>query len=161
MKKLIVLAIVIGLLAGAMVMPADAKKKKKPAPAPAEPVRIERVVDFDYTCVGPCVGLFQLGGLTGENIGGGPIPTGTDDLFIKAEATDMSGQPVVIEIQQDLDGDGGNNPVGTLCGRADEKAISINAGLEIRVFISSGTCEDGTPALALGGDIKFTLSNMP
>ena len=41
MKKLIVVALTAGLVAGAMIAPADAKKKKKPKPPPA-PVSVDQ-----------------------------------------------------------------------------------------------------------------------
>src|SRR5687767_14545453 len=53
MKKTLSVAIVIGLLFGAMMVPAEAKKKKKKAAATV--TRIEEVVEVAYQ--GPNVGV--------------------------------------------------------------------------------------------------------
>ena len=148
MKKAIVVAVTAALVAGAFVGPADAGKKKKPK-------KVTREVAFEYVC--PCVGAFQLGGLTGTNVGGGPMPVGLES-YLTAVAVDTGGQPVPVSIQQDLDGDGGNNPVGEFCGETTEP-MQINPGLEIRVFV--GLPSPDCPGPALGGTINFTLSNLP
>ena len=148
MKKAIVVAVTAALVAGAFVGPADAGKKKKPK-------KVTREVAFEYVC--PCVGAFQLGGLTGTNVGGGPMPVGLES-YLTAVAVDASGQPVPVSIQQDLDGDGGNNPVGEFCGETTEP-MQINPGLEIRVFV--GLPSPDCPGPAAGGTINFTLSNLP
>jgi hypothetical protein len=148
MKKAIVVAVTAALVAGAFVGPADAGKKKKPK-------KVTREVAFDYVC--PCVGAFQLGSATGTNVGGGPMPVGLES-YLTAVAVDTAGQPVPVSIQQDLDGDGGNNPVGEFCGETTEP-MQINPGLEIRVFV--GLPSPDCPGPAAGGTINFTLSNLP
>lgn len=152
MRKAIAVAIALGLLTGAMVAPAEAGKKKKPK-------KVERVVEFEYVC--PCPGLFQLGGLTGTNIGGGPVAVG-DESYIKITAEDVSGTPVFVNIQQDLDGDGGNNPVAEVCATEEppEEPTEINPGLEMRLFIETGPC-DGGVSVPMGGTLTLTLSNLP
>ncbi|HJR46105.1 MAG TPA: hypothetical protein VJ927_10930 [Actinomycetota bacterium] len=154
MKRAIAVALALGLLGGALVAPAEAAKRKKKKP-PA-PVKVERVVEFDYQC--PCVGLFQLGGLTGgTNIGGGPFLLEAGEVYLTAVAEDAGGQPVAVDINQDLDGDGGNNSVGSFCGETAEP-MPINEGLEIRVFVGDPTI---CPGPAFSGTITFTLSNLP
>lgn len=152
MRKALAVALAVGLLAGAYVGPAEAGKKKKPK-------KVERVVEFEYVC--PCPGLFQLGGLTGTNFGGGPVAVG-DESYIKITAKDASGMPVLVNIQQDLDGDGGNNPVAEVCAteEAPKEATEINAGLEMRLFIETGRCDSGT-SVPMGGTLTLTLSNLP
>lgn len=154
MKRTLILMLALGLILGS-VATADAKKKKKKKPR--APLKIERVVEFEYQC--PCAGLFQLGGLTGgdPNLGGGPFALQAGEVFLTAVATDTTGQPVAVDINQDLDGDGGNNSVGSFCGETTEP-ISLTEGLEIRVFVGDPTICAGP---AVGGTIKFTLSNMP
>lgn len=153
MKRTLILMMVIGLIFGSIATAEAGKRKKKP-PAP---VKVERVVDFAYQC--PCAGLFQLGGLTGgdPNLGGGIFGPGAGEVYLTAVATDTAGQPIAVDINQDVDGDGLNDSVGTFCGETTEP-MPINEGLEIRVFI-------GDPSICAGpatmGSIKFTLSNLP
>ncbi|MGI8407407.1 MAG: hypothetical protein ACR2L3_02740, partial [Actinomycetota bacterium] len=112
MKKFLVLALAVGLVASSMGAPALAKKKKK------KPVRVERVVEFEYTC--PCTGLFQLGGLTGDgtNIGGGPVATGAEDLYLTAVAEDASGMPIAVDFNQ-IGASGFNESLGSMCGETE------------------------------------------
>lgn len=150
MKKAIVVALTAGLVAGSLVGPAEAGKKKKP------PKKVTREVVFEYVC--PCPGVFQLGTLTGgTNVGGGAFAIGLES-YLTATVEDAAGQPVPVSIQQDLDGDGGNNPVGDFCGETTEP-MPINPGLEVRVFV--GLPSQACPGPAAGGTITFTLSNLP
>lgn len=153
MRKAIAVALALGLLAGAMVAPADAAKKKKPK-------KIERVVEFEYIC--PCPGLYQFGGATGTNFGGGPVLVG-DESYIKITAEDASGTAILVSVNQDTDGDGFNNGVVDVCatGDAPEEPAEINPGLPMNLFITTGTCEDGSPSVPLGGTLTITLSNLP
>lgn len=149
MKKLVVVALTAGLIAGgALAGPAEAGKKKKPK-------KVTREVVFDYVC--PCFGLYQFGGLTGTNLGGGPFAVGAES-YLTAVAEDASGQAVHVSINQDTDGDGFNDPVGEFCGETTEP-MPINPGLEIRVFV--GEAKPDCPGPAAGGTITFTLSNLP
>jgi hypothetical protein len=146
MKKILTLLLVLGLVAGAMSMPAHAKKKPK---------KVSRTVEFTYVC--PCVGAFQFGSATGTNLGGGPMAV-AGEKFLAGAAVDTTGQPVPVSIEQDTNGDGFNDPVGSFCGKT-KTPITITPGLEIRVFVGepSASC----PGPAAGGTIHFTLSNLP
>lgn len=154
-RTLLVLVLVLGMVAASMTT-ADAQKKKKKKKPPA-PARVERTIEFDYEC--PCVGLFQLGGLTGgTNIGGGPFTIGADDLFLTATAEDTTGQAVPVEVQQD-DGTGANKATGSFCTETEEP-IALDLGMEVRIFVGDPlVC--GTPSVLAGGTITFTLSNLP
>lgn len=117
--------------------------------------RVERTVEFEYTC--PCTGYLQLGG-AGDNLGGGPIATGADDVYLTGVAQDASGTAISVNVNQDTDGDGFNNAVGRFCGETDDP-IEINPGLEMRIFIGDAVACRGS--VALGGTVTFTLSNLP
>ena len=155
MRKIVAVALVAMVLASMQMAPASAQKKKKKKPP--QPQKIERTFDFTYQC--PCIGRYQFGGLTGgnPNLGGGVFPVGAGEIYLAGEAKDASGQPVAVAINQDTDGDGFNNGVGSFCGKT-ETPMAINEGLEVRVFIGG---PDICPGPALGGTITFTLSNMP
>jgi hypothetical protein len=140
------------------------KKRKKCLKAQQEEQRIEREVVFEYVC--PCVGRFQLGGLTGgdPNLGGGPIPVGAEDLYLTGIAEDASGTAISVNINQD-DGTGANKATGSFCGESEEP-IQLDPGAEIRVFIgdplpASPVSNGCLGSVALGGTVTFTLSNLP
>lgn len=148
MKKLVVVALTAGLIAGAMTVPAEAGKKKKPK-------KVTREVVFEYVC--PCFGVYQFGSATGTNLGGGPFAVGAES-YLTGVAEDTTGRPVPVSINQDTNGDGFNDPVGSFCGETTEP-MPINPGLEIRVFV--GRPSPDCPGPAAGGTITFTLSNLP
>lgn len=152
MKKILSVTVIVALAFGAFAaVPAQAKKKK--------PKKIERVEEFEYAC--PCLGLFQFGSATGgdPNLGGGIMQPGLNEVFVTGEVHDATGLPLNVSLQQDTDGDGFNNPVADFCG-STEKPVTINEGLEIRVFVG-GACSDNTPTTGAGGTITFTFSNLP
>ena len=94
MKRSIVVALVIGLLAAMVVAPVEAGAAKKKAPKP-------RVYEAPYTC--PC-GIqangtgpaWRLG--TGE--GGVQVAVGAKEKYRSVELTDDSGLPVYFSITQ-------------------------------------------------------------
>lgn len=168
-KRLVIIGLAASLVAGAMGMSAEAgKKKKKPKPTPS-PTKIERVVEFEYTCpCGPRVmgqgAGWQLGGTTGENIGGGVVTFDPSvEKFMKAEIKDGSGQTVAVRISMDTDPNDTsvNNTVADICGATTDPIEMPDVEAEFRVFVSFGTCTDGTPSFPTQGTITFTLSNLP
>ena len=62
MKKALIFALVIGLIAGSMAAPATAKKKKKKKPA-----KIERTVEVPYTFPS-AIGTARHGRLLGMSV---------------------------------------------------------------------------------------------
>lgn len=167
MKRALAVALALGLLAGAYVAPAEAGKKKK------KPVKVERVVEFDYTC--PCgvkvLGkgpAWQFGTLTGgdPNMGGGAVTFDPSvEKYLKVESEDAMGMPLAIKIAMDTDPNDTsvNNTVADICGATeeDEPVELPDVEAEFRVFVTSGTCADGTPQVASEGMITFTFSNLP
>jgi hypothetical protein len=152
MKKTLGILVVMSLVFGAFALPAEAKKKKKKK----KPVRIERVVEFNYTC--PCTGHLQLGTLTndGTNVGGGGIPVGAE-YYLTATVEDLSGTPVAVGFSQ-IGDSGLNESRGSMCGET-EAPIEIMPGTQINVFI--GAPEELCSGVALGGTLTVTLSNLP
>lgn len=149
MKKSLATLISIGLIFGAFAaQPAEAKKKRKPK-------RVERVVEFNYTC--PCPGILQLGSLTadGTNIGGGSVSPGAE-VYLTAVSEDSSGMPVSVNFNQ-IGASGFNESRGTMCGETEEP-IALTPGADVNIFIDGF---DPTCGLAAGGTLTITLSNLP
>jgi hypothetical protein len=161
MKRSIVVVLVMGLLAGGMLAgPAEAKKKKKKLP-----VKVERIVEIDYS--NPGIGAATPAGSAGYPVNfpdGVDIPTTGDDLFIKIEVLDASGQKVGGFISQgDLDGNGVNDDgYAEFCGAHPEPVSVASPGMPIiGIYAYNGVCPDGSPSVMTSGTIKITFSNMP
>ena len=135
MKKAIVSALVVCLVAGAMVIPAEAGKKKKKAP-----VRVEKVVEVTYTGgeIGINTPVASAGGcLNGTDVFNCKeiIPPGTQFTHIKIEIKDATGQTVGGFIsQQDKDGDGLSDGYGTFCGAHTESVPLELPGTIVATF---------------------------
>ncbi len=153
MKRAIAVALTLGLLAGAMVAPAEAGKKKKPK-------RVERQAQGTYaapaTLVGSCTQT--------DGIGCMGIVSGPGENFVSAEVTDSLGQPVAISVEADLDG---NNTTetdfGMFCGKTD-KPIAIEPGVELIFWVGRADVIAATacaPGIATQGTLDVTFSNLP
>ena len=150
MKKILVFALVLGLIAGALSMPATAKKKKK-----KKPVRVERTVEGQYT--GAAAGLYGNAG--GNTIGGFAFASGAEEKYVMVEITDASGTTISGSVGQDPDGDMTTDEKGTLCGSTEEP-IAIEPGVEVVVYVNQGACNGG-PSIVTQGTIAVTFSNLP
>lgn len=166
MKRILVLMLVVGLMAGSVASAEAAKKKKKVKKPPAveEPVKIERLVEAPYDC--PC-GVKLMGNgpgfiLNDGRTGGAVVQTGAEDLYVTVDVKDKQGQKVFVRLTQgDTNGDGLNDTLADACNTSTEPLELPKPGAELEIFIFSGTCMDGTPALATGGVVNVTFSNMP
>ena len=154
MKRLLVLALTIGLIAGGMTSADAAKKKKKPK-------RISRVVEGTYD-LPPLV----IAGTCSQSgaIGCVSFATGPKESFItKASITDQHGQPVSVSISANTDGEIGDDvSYGAFCGELTEP-ISFDPGVELHFWV--GAAIDISPSCAPGaatsGTVTATLSNLP
>ena len=165
MKKAIVLALTAGLVAGALVGPADAKKKKKPVPVPV--VKIERVVEVDYQATG--IGIAS----PARTIGVCPFADvqaqtcveafpEASEKFVKIEVKDAAGQKMYGFISQgDVDGDGISDGYGTFCGAHTEPVELAAASAAVRVSFYPGATADCAPSIATTGTVVYTFSNLP
>ncbi len=165
MRKALSVAIMVGLIAASMAMPAEAGKKKKKKKAKA-PVRVERVVEMPFSC--PCGVNTPAGGQgfwigpEGNRFGGGSLPSSSGDLFVQVEVQDSGGGTVYVRLAQDTDGDlQAETNIGNACGKTTEPLSVPAPGGEIGVFVYAGTCADGTPSLPTQGKVILTFSNMP
>ena len=161
MKRILVLVMVLGLVFGSIAAAEAGKKKKKPK----VPVKVERVVEVSYDHPG-------IGATVAGQGGGYPvsfpdpmdIPVTAEELYIKVEIVDASGQKVAGSIGQgDVDGNGVNDDLyGTFCGSHPEPIPLAAPGSPIvGIYAFNGVCEDGSPSVMTSGTIKITLSNLP
>jgi len=157
MKKMISVALAIGLLAGAYAMPAEAGKKKKKR----KPVKVTREAQGTYaapaTAVGNCTQTDGVGCMT--------IPAGSEEKFLTAKVTDATGQPVLVSVAADLDGDMQTETnYGTFCGETEE-AIAIDPGAQVIFWVSSVTNTPDRAGCAPGqgtqGTLDVVFSNKP
>ena len=152
MKKTLIIALVLGLLAGSMVATADAKKKKKKP--------YSRVVEGSYTQPAP-----GIGGVVTLNGQGGTIdaPTLENEMFLNIEITDDSGQPVYWGLShQDENGDGAGDIVTGGCGNT-ETPLEIVPGYSYTITITAGPGAEAPtcPGVATAGTVKLTFTEVP
>ena len=161
MKKTVVLVLALALIAGSLAAPALAKKKKK------KPVRVERVVELDYSAPGIGATVAGSGGgicpfadpTTQECI---EVPLQVGEAYVKVELVDATGQKVSGSLSQgDTDGDGIGNLYGQFCGAHEAPIKMESTTVPLRISFYNGTCDDGTPAPATTGTITVTFSNLP
>ena len=148
MRKLLVAAVVSGLIVGS-VATAEAGKKKAPK-------KVTRVAEAAYAA--PARFYFAP---TGDNIGGAAFPTGAGESYVSVTIEDDLGMDVSAAVGQDPEGD---NTVATtdFCTSTDEP-LPITPGIEVTVFVYAGPCTapQPAPAFASQGKIVVTFSNMP
>ncbi len=148
MKKLVVVALVTGLLVGSIAS-AEAGKKKAPK-------KTTRVAEAAY--IAPARFYWAP---TGENIGGASFPTGAGESFVTIEIADDAGMDVSAAVGQDPEGDGtvATTPFCT----STEEPLPIQPGIEVTVFVYVGPCTDPAlgPAFSTQGTVTATFSNLP
>lgn len=156
MKKTLTTLLTVALVAGAFALPADAKKKK-----PKKPVKVERVAQGTYTApatvVGNCTQTDGVGCMT--------IPAGPEESYITAKVTDDSGQPVLVSVQADLNGDAQSDTTyGVFCGETVEP-IQVDPGVALIFWVSplASTADRAgcAPGQGTAGTLDVTFSNMP
>lgn len=150
MKKTIVLAVVVGLVAASFAAPAVAKKKKK------KNQRVERTVEASYTFPAG-IGSSDLGGACA---GCPSFPNAADETWVSVEVVDDTTGDAGVSFSWDTDGDGISDTGFEVCGKT-EAPIQIPGGITINAFpwhVPGSACPTGP---ATEGTIKVTFSNMP
>ena len=164
MRKAFAVAVAVGLLVGSLAMPAEAGKKKKKK-APPAPVKVERTVEANYISPATAVGLCTQT----DGVGCMEIATGPEESYLTANVVDSHGQPVLISIQADTDGDNiSDTTYGTFCGETKEP-IKFDPGVSLIFWVSPGNAsgmqarvEQGClPGQGFQGDLSITFSNLP
>jgi hypothetical protein len=161
MKKALIILMIVGLMAGALLGSAEAKKKKKPKP-PA-PTRVERTVDSVYQT--PAIGTPESGGACPAATNScANVPTGDGDNYVKVTVEDASGTPSAFRLGQDTDPAtlGTEVTYGVFCGTTGDTPIALEApGVELLTFVwafGGATCPG---AVATTGTVHVTFSNLP
>lgn len=156
MKRIAVFLMIFCLIVGTVAVAEAAKKKKK------KPKRVERTVEGSYDApplviAGTCAQSGAIGCVA--------IATGPGETFIKAaNVTDAHGQPVVVSVSANTDGEIGDDvSFGAFCGELTEP-IQIEAGVELHLWV--GVVEEAVtqacaPGVATTGTVSVTLSNLP
>jgi len=156
MRRTLAVALILGLVAGALVAPAEAGKKKK-----KKKQRIERTVEGTYdlptlVVAGSCSSSGAIGCVA--------LPSAGKERFVTAKITDQHGQPAFVSIGADTDGDNADDETyGFFCGETDEP-IAIPPGTELHFWVGL-TPDTGfagcVPGFATSGSIEATFSNLP
>ncbi len=164
MKRAITALVVLGLIAGALAAPAAAQKRKKKKP-PA-PVKVERVVEYEYTAPSPAVNPAPgaavgacMSVLINDVFACANMETSSTEAFAKVEVTDASGQKAYFTMSQDTNDDGIYDIFGQFCG-STPAPVAITPGLVLRVNVSVAG-DPACPGPATSGTIKTTISNLP
>jgi hypothetical protein len=154
MKKLIVLALVVGLVTGFGVTAEAGKRKKKP-----------RTVTLEYAHPTPGVAAAgaSLAFCAGWPEGDCDVPVKPTEKYFKVTVNDASGNKVAGFVSQgDLNGNGvSDDGYATFCGAHPSAQAIAAPGTAITVYLSSGACADGTTSTMTTGTIKVQLSAKP
>jgi hypothetical protein len=159
-RRTMVVAVVLSLIAAGSIAPAEAGKKKK------KPKRIVRTIEvaYDHPGIGVATPVGSAGYPANFPEGTSEFATSPKELFFKIEVVDASGQNVGGFVSQgDLDGNGVNDDgYGTFCGKHPEFIPVASPGTTFTgIYAYNGVCEDGSPSIMTSGTIKITFSNMP
>jgi hypothetical protein len=146
-KRAIAVAISVGLLAGAMAVPAEAgKKKKKKTPPPyTMEVRYEN----------PAIGTMGAG----LSLGGPVINSSADHVYVTIEILDDASPTGYGDFSWDTDGNGVADTGITVCGQTEE-AVEVPANTALTGFmwaVPSPAC----PGASTSGTVKATFSTTP
>ena len=146
MKRAFAVVLSLGLLAGAMIAPADAaKKKKKPAPPFTMEVRYEN----------PAIGTAGAG----LSLGGPALATNATHVYVSIEIVDDVSPTAYGDFSWDTDGDGIADTGITVCGKTEEP-VEIPANTAMTGFMwlaPSPFCAGASTA----GTVKATFSATP
>ena len=156
MRKSLHLLLILGLLVGAMMMPAEAAKRK--------PKKVTRKVEATYQAPGFGTSTASVG--CSPALGScGNFAIGPKEKYAKITLTDSTGTPVAFSVGQDTEPGDTTNTIetdhGTFCGTTGKKAIKILPGYEMTIFIwawGDVVCPTG---VGTTGSISAQFSNLP
>jgi hypothetical protein len=153
MSRTVVAALVISLIAGPLLAPAEARKRRRivqRAKATYETPALGHG-DAAIGCLGDaavfsCVNFTPRAGMK----------------YLRLQIKDQSGTSTYALVSQDLDGDDvGDTDYPNVCGKT-AKPIKIRPGYEVTVFINAGPGADPPcPGIGTSGTVQATFSNRP
>ncbi len=152
MKKIVTLALLLGLVAGgAFAAPAGAKKKAK---------KTSRTAEAKYE--NPALGI---GGVVTSGTAGGSaeFPLAAGERYFAVQIEDASGTEVYASLSQDTDPSTPQWEIFTgICGSSDGP-IEVTPGLPVRVTVTAGPGREDPSCMGLAsnGTIKATITNSP
>lgn len=151
MRRTLVVALILGLVAATMVAPAEAQKRKK-----KKSKRTKRVVEVRYEFPA-AIGTGDVGGACA---GCPSAPNAANETWMKVEVVDDFLPIGGVEISPgDLDGDGFFDSGWFVCGESEWLQVPGGSQMQTFPFLVSGSqCPGGG---AISGTIKFTYSNKP
>jgi hypothetical protein len=110
-------------------------------------------------------GKYMLGGVQGvlglsaagqEDLGAVRFDGGRE-RYVSVVVLDTAGRPVLAELTQDYNGDSGPELSKVFCGATDQP-VRIRPGVETRVYLYAGTCEDGSVSAPTTGTVRATFT---
>ncbi|MGH2818346.1 MAG: hypothetical protein ACRDJS_07810 [Actinomycetota bacterium] len=152
MRRTVLVALVISLIAGPLLAPAEARRRRRIVQR-AHAVYQTPALGHSDALVG-C--LLIADGLGCVNF----IPR-AGMKFLKLQIKDQSGTSTYAAVSQDLDGDGiGDVDHPNVCGKT-AKPIKIRPGYAVTVFINGGPGSDPPcPGIGTSGTVHATFSNL-
>ena len=153
MKRLMVVAMVLGLIAGAMSVEASAKKKKKKK-KPAPIVRVERSETLEYSAPGFVAAAdAHAANVCADGTGCLSFAVEAVDRYVSIAVTDKTGTPSPMEVTiGDADG-------VVYCGKTDAP-LKLAGATEVSVTVGIAAPPDCEAATTTGA-VKATFSNLP
>jgi hypothetical protein len=153
MKKTLTLLLVLGLVAGAMAMPAHAKKKpKKMSMTEHGDYQTPSLVVLASCANSGAVGCVEF------------APPSAKLRYVMVKVTDATGLPVSGMIAQpdgtNTGGVANNVTVATFCG-ATKSPVLIDPSQTVHVWVSDAPDPACAPAAATTGTVDATFTNIP
>ena len=149
MRRTIVAALVISLIAGVLLAPAEARRRRRIVQRVKAAYEMPALGHSDAVigCVDErgCVSLIPRAGMK----------------YLKLRIKDESGTSTYAAVSQDVDGDWiGDTDYPNVCGKT-AKPIKIRPGYAVTVFINGGPGADPPcPGVGTSGTVKATFSNL-
>jgi hypothetical protein len=153
MRRTIVAALVISLIAGPLLVPAEARKRRR---------IVQRVkAEYQTPALGHSDAVIGCLVIT-DGLGCVDLIPRAGMKYLKLRIKDQSGTSTYAALSQDLDGDGlGDVDLPNVCGR-NAKPIKIRPGYSVTVFINGGPGSDPPcPGVGTSGTVQATFSNLP
>jgi hypothetical protein len=152
MSRTVVAALVISLIAGPLLAPAEARKRKR--------ITQRAKATYETPALGHSDAL--IGCLViSDGLGCANFTPRARMKYLSLQIKDESGTSTYAAVSQDLDGDGvGDVDYPNFCGKT-AKPIKIRPGYVVTVFINGGPGADPPcPGVGTSGTVKATFSNL-